>query len=191
MGSERPDQFSDYFGMAGHLAVMSEFLLRGYNVALPFVDRGDDVITLEDPRDEIRRVQVKTSKLYDCSGAQVRKQTCEDECRTCRRGILRAIFKLKGAQLREPDRSTKLFYALMFRHEDRWNSIVIPRSTLRAVHKQIEKKPSSPSTTLEILVDLQNKTVKGWNHDFGEYLNNWGDWPTVPRGAGATEEPTD
>ena len=32
-----------YLGKAGHLTVMSEFLTRGWNVAIPEVDVGDDI----------------------------------------------------------------------------------------------------------------------------------------------------
>ena len=31
-----------YIGRAGQMAVMAEFLLRGYNVVIPEVDVGDD-----------------------------------------------------------------------------------------------------------------------------------------------------
>ena len=32
-----------YSGRAGQMAVMAEFLIRGYNVAIPEVDVGDDI----------------------------------------------------------------------------------------------------------------------------------------------------
>ena len=32
-----------YIGKAGHLFVMSKFLLRGWNVSTPEVDIGDDI----------------------------------------------------------------------------------------------------------------------------------------------------
>ena len=35
-----------YLGKAGHLTVMSEFLTRGWNVAIPEVDVGDDILYL-------------------------------------------------------------------------------------------------------------------------------------------------
>ena len=34
---------TQYTGKAGHLAVMGEFCLRGYNAAMPEIDKGDDV----------------------------------------------------------------------------------------------------------------------------------------------------
>jgi hypothetical protein len=50
-----------YVGKAGQLAVMAEFLLRGYNVAMPEVDEGDDVFVVEDQSGQLWRIQVKTA----------------------------------------------------------------------------------------------------------------------------------
>jgi len=47
--------------MAGHLAVMSELALRGYNVAIPQIDVGDDVFVVNDETGVMSRLQVKTS----------------------------------------------------------------------------------------------------------------------------------
>jgi hypothetical protein len=44
-----------HYGMAGHLAAMSEFVLRGYNVAIPMVDVGDDVFVVDDRDGALRR----------------------------------------------------------------------------------------------------------------------------------------
>lgn len=40
-----------YVGRAGQMAAMAEFLLRGYNVAVPEVDVGDDIFVV--PRPEL------------------------------------------------------------------------------------------------------------------------------------------
>jgi hypothetical protein len=50
-----------HFGAAGQLAAMSEFLLLGYNVAIPQVDVGEDVLVVDDRQGDLRRVQVKTA----------------------------------------------------------------------------------------------------------------------------------
>ena len=39
----RVEKYHLYLGKAGHLTVMSEFLMRGWNVAIPEVDIGDDI----------------------------------------------------------------------------------------------------------------------------------------------------
>ena len=50
-----------YVGKAGQLAVMAELALRGYNVAIPEMDIGDDVFVLNDATGALSRVQVKTA----------------------------------------------------------------------------------------------------------------------------------
>lgn len=39
---------TSYTGKAGQLFAMSEFLMLGYNVAIPEVDRGDDIFVVRD-----------------------------------------------------------------------------------------------------------------------------------------------
>jgi len=51
-----------HFGMAGQLAAMSEFLLRGYNVAVPAVDVGDDIFVVDDREGLLSLVQVSCSR---------------------------------------------------------------------------------------------------------------------------------
>ncbi|HEY2293976.1 MAG TPA: group I intron-associated PD-(D/E)XK endonuclease [Thermoanaerobaculia bacterium] len=50
-----------YVGHAGQVAVMAEFLLRGWNVALPEVDVGEDMLVVKDETGELWRIQVKTA----------------------------------------------------------------------------------------------------------------------------------
>lgn len=50
-----------YIGKAGHLALMGELCLRGYNVAMPEIDKGDDVFVVNDTSGAMWRLQVKTS----------------------------------------------------------------------------------------------------------------------------------
>lgn len=50
-----------YTGRSGQLAVMAEFLFRGYNVAIPEVDVGDDIFVVKDSNGEYARIQVKTA----------------------------------------------------------------------------------------------------------------------------------
>ena len=50
-----------YTGRAGHLAVMAELLIRGWNTAIPEVDVGDDIFVVHDSDGNLHRVQVKTT----------------------------------------------------------------------------------------------------------------------------------
>jgi len=40
--------FNLYLGKAGHLMVMAEFLTRGWNVAIPEVDIGNDIFVVHE-----------------------------------------------------------------------------------------------------------------------------------------------
>ena len=55
-------KYNLYLGKAGQLATMSYFLLRGWNVATPEVDVGDDLFVVEDKKGIFYRVQVKTAQ---------------------------------------------------------------------------------------------------------------------------------
>ena len=91
-----------YFGKAGHLFVMSEFLLRGWNVAIPEVDVGDDIFVVKDFNGELVRVQVKTSKaIYLKNGGYT------------------AQFKLSLKQLR--DSIKEVSYVFVVRETNNWN----------------------------------------------------------------------
>ena len=48
-----------YKGASGEMAVMSEFLFRLINVAVPEVDVGDDVFVVREKDEAVTRVQVK------------------------------------------------------------------------------------------------------------------------------------
>ncbi len=50
-----------HLGRAGQLAVMAELLARGWNVAIPEVDIGDDVFVAQDDGARLTRVQLKTT----------------------------------------------------------------------------------------------------------------------------------
>jgi hypothetical protein len=57
-----PDK-KTHFGRAGEFFAMSELLLRGWNVAVPVVDVGDDVFVIDDNDKTTWRLQVKSSKV--------------------------------------------------------------------------------------------------------------------------------
>ena len=57
-----------HFGRAGEYFAMSELLLRGWNVAVPVVDVGDDVFVIDDRDKTTLRAQVKTSAAEPASG---------------------------------------------------------------------------------------------------------------------------
>ena len=55
-------KYNLYLGKAGQLAAMSFFLMRGWNVATPEVDIGDDIFVVDDKQGFFNRIQVKTAQ---------------------------------------------------------------------------------------------------------------------------------
>lgn len=103
-----------YTGSAGQAAVMSEFLFRGYNVAVPEVDRGDDLFVVEDVTGSLSRIQVK---------AAIGK-------RRARSAVYTAQVKVAMKQLTTPQ-TPALTYVFVLRCEDRWRDfIVVAQSVL-------------------------------------------------------------
>jgi hypothetical protein len=51
---------------------MSEFLIRGYNVAIPQVDVGEDVLVVDDRQGDVTRVQVKSADARTKPGPNYR-----------------------------------------------------------------------------------------------------------------------
>lgn len=99
---------------------MSELLLRGWNVAVPVVDVGDDVFVIDDNDKTTLRVQVKSS-LAQPEGKNP--------------STLVASFTLSRSQLWLPQQ-IELLYMLMIRLEARWTFLVIPRGRLQEIHDQ-------------------------------------------------------
>src|SRR5687768_10938093 len=50
-----------YTDKSGQMAVMAEFLIRGYNVAVPEVDVGEDIFVVKDKDGNLSRIQVKSA----------------------------------------------------------------------------------------------------------------------------------
>jgi len=121
-----------YVGKAGHLAAMAEFLLRGWNTAIPEVDIGDDIYVVEDGDGTLIRVQVKTAhakwhksgKTYGCT------------------------FALRADQV-QADAVTPLYYVFMVRIVDptkaldQWDApLIVPREDLKEEITASGKKPN-------------------------------------------------
>ena len=84
-----------YTGMSGQFSAMSEFLWRGYNVAIPAVDVGEDIFVVEAGNGQLRRVQVKTAATG-----------------TVRSGVKSVQFNLSRSQLNLPLGGSELYYML-------------------------------------------------------------------------------
>jgi hypothetical protein len=105
-------KFSLYLGEAGQAAATSYFLARGWNVATPKVDIGDDLFVIEDQEGFFVRIQVKTA------------QTIE------RKDSFGVRFKVPLNQLQNRY-NPELYYMFMVYRKEEWqHKIIIPRSAL-------------------------------------------------------------
>jgi hypothetical protein len=178
-----------HFGRAGEYFAMSELLLRGWNVAVPVVDIGDDVFVINDHDKTTWRVQVKaaTTEPADAKGD------------TLPTGPLRANFNLSRAQLRTAQ-AIELFYMLMVRSGTRWLFLVIPRMALLEIrddYLESARKRTGPgrrplgdeqarTDTLLLSVALDGNVATGWDASLSKYLDQWPeDLPVVLGGPGS------
>lgn len=143
-----------YRGRAGQLAVMSELLWRGWNVAIPQVDVGDDIFVVKDEEGTFYRVQVKTAngthRRYGCSGQ----------------------YTLPLQQLRTPQ-TPDLIYILAVRYEEEWaDYLILSRQALLFQHETAGiGTPSQSGITLTIQFRPQTVTCSG--SDLSKFRNNW------------------
>lgn len=120
-----------YFGKAGELYVMSEFLLRGFNVAVPEVDTGDDIFVIYGAN-SINPVQVKSANV---SGNQV---------------AFTAQFNLSRTQLLQV-RSPELFYAFALRGNHDWlHLFLLSRDLLESWYRVNTQRSPAVSQSLTV-----------------------------------------
>lgn len=149
----------NYIGRAGQLAVMSEFLLRGYNVAIPEVDVGDDVLVVNDRAERLWRVQVKTAIGVE-------------------RGYgFSAPFQVPLLQLMATER-TPLYYVFVLRRSDRWEFMPIAKSVVRTEHL-IHDVGARMGESKILYLAFRDEEVLCSGRDWQRFRNNWSAWPII------------
>ena len=159
-----------HFGRAGEFYAMSELLLRGWNVAVPVVDVGDDVLVIDDNDKTTYRLQVKSSQTTGTPKT--------------------AKFNLSRAQLRSAQ-PIELFFMLLVRDDERWHFLVLPRAELLAIrdryvagHASRKRRGRAPRKDTDAKTDalalgiVLTETAgewraTGWDEDLGGYLDRW------------------
>jgi hypothetical protein len=180
-----------YIGKAGQLAVMAELALLGYNVALPEIDKGDDVFVVNDETGELWRLQVKGATPQSRSGSY-QVVIDENQIRTMPEG-------------EKPD--LYFVFALRRTDEKRWRFVVMPRQELdkyivdRAAsgkHKgrfgTLRKEGSKYRRTLTITFSSRKKTlgqVRCSYEPWERHMEAWEEWPYLDHEAIAAAKTSD
>lgn len=152
---------TQYTGKAGQLAVMGEFTLRGYNVAMPEIDKGDDVFVVRDDTGAMWRLQVKTS-----SGVQQQNSR-------------RFQFRVRENMI-QTAQTPELHFVFVMRSGDRWRFMIMDRAVLRnyAVNNNLG---SLHKGHRQITITLNNNGAATCsNVSLSNHLEDWNTWPPLP-----------
>jgi hypothetical protein len=149
-----------YLGKAGHLTVMSEFLTRGWNVAIPEVDIGDDIFVVQDDNGTLRRVQVKTS------------------ISTVRQSSFSAQFNVPLTQLKNIA-NIPVHYVFVVRHNEQWTKPVIIRQDYLLDLWQNNKIGSVHDDNLNLYFSYSTDKVECSGLDLSKYFSDFTDYPLL------------
>lgn len=153
-------KFNQYLGKAGHLTVMSEFLMLGWNVAIPEVDIGDDIFVVQDDNGTLRRVQVKTSTS------------------TARKDSFSGQFNLSIKNLKNLT-NILVHYIFNVRHKDEWTKPVIIRQDFLLDHFENNNVGSESKGNITFYFSYSKEKVECSSQDFSNYVRDFSDFPKI------------
>jgi hypothetical protein len=149
-----------YLGKAGHLTVMSEFLTRGWNVAIPEVDIGDDIFVVQDDNGILRRVQVKTS------------------ISTARQNSFSGQFNVPSSQLKNIA-NILVHYVFIVRHNEQWTKPVIIRQDYLLKLWQNNNIGSVHDGNINLYFSYAEGKVECSGIDLSNYVSDFTDFPII------------
>ncbi|HRW07982.1 MAG TPA: hypothetical protein P5121_22930 [Caldilineaceae bacterium] len=140
---------------------MAEFLIRGYNVAVPEVDVGDDIFVVKDSSGDYARVQVKTALAAET------------------RNGYSARYTVRFSQL-EVQSVPEIWYIFANRLTNRWVSfVVISRQDLYDLYDLYGIGSLNRTGLLSLYFAYSADSVVCSGQNLGSFLNNWDDWPPI------------
>jgi hypothetical protein len=148
-----------YTGRSGQMAVMAEFLRRGYNVAVPEVDVGEDVLVIRDRDGRLSRVQVKAAIGKGTKGAS-------------------GTFKVSLAQL-EREHRPELHYVLALHQGGLWREfLVIPRQSLETLWR-VNGVGNELDGHLVLRVAFTGQDARCRGTSLQAHRGDWSEWPEI------------
>lgn len=144
-----------YTGKAGHLAVMAELLRRGWNTAIPDVDRGVDIFVVNDNDGTLRQVQVKTAVA-----------------KSLKRGGYNALFSVPLQQLRTSI-TTGITYVFAVWHQEHWDTFVVINGRIIEGKRQYSMGNESKGKNLLLRLRFKEASITCGQHDLSQYGNDW------------------
>jgi hypothetical protein len=152
-------KFNLFVGKAGQLYAMSEFLMRGWNVAMPEVDSGDDIFVVEVDSETFYRVQVKTAQAIE------------------RRESYSAQFSVPLRQLQEADES--IYFVFAIRHNSNWSQLVLLSQYRLYEFRENYNIGSVVGNNLILYFSIKNNKITCSKIDLTPYRDNFSDFPII------------
>jgi hypothetical protein len=156
-----------YIGKAGQFAVMAELAFRGYNVAIPEIDKGDDVFVLNDTTGNLTRIQVKTA-----TGSELQRYKDAYRCQ----------FSARRDHIDNPQASGT-HYIFVGRCGSRWRFVILERGILRhLVANGLGSAGTGTSHIITVIVfgpKIAKSSTRPNAIDLSGYAGNWDPWPSL------------
>jgi hypothetical protein len=149
-----------YTGRSGQMAVMALFLFRGYNVAIPEIDVGEDIFVVKDEDGDLSRIQVK---------AAISKGN----------KILSGVFNVPLIQLWRPH-EPELHYVFTLNVGGSWKEyIVIRRDDLKKLHDVNGIGNVVAGRSLILRMSFTALDVQCNGTSLQSYRDDWSSWPPI------------
>ena len=140
---------------------MAELALRGYNIATPEIDTGDDVFTVNDVTGAMWRLQVKTSN------GRFRARTEQFS------------FRIRETAIQNPQTPELYFIFVLRREIGTWSFVVIERPVLRNYAHNGLGTLHNGYRNINMSFQRATQRLNGAQHDLTHHMNDWGTWPIL------------
>lgn len=151
---------TQYTGKAGHLAVMGEFCLRGYNAAMPEIDKGDDVFVVNDTTGAMWRLQVKTALGREQATSRAYQ------------------FRVRETAIQNAQ-TPELHFAFVMRKDRIWHFLLMDRPVLRTyVRNNNMGTPAGDYRQFSMVLHDDGRLICS-GVDLRNHLEDWATWPRL------------